>query len=218
MTDIVGIRFKKTGRIYYFDPAGIDVDINDEIPQNILRNFKTNSKVTEQEKEKIYEEAYNETESNSKNKKKGVWAKALVESEGDEKKTQTNYIKARVKSMIEEIESSRFEKFYEQYVRENYVQKRKKIIFKNILAQDREERIEIEDNEKAQWHAELKRYHAIGDYKIAIFYYKITTLLPYYWVSGIDKNNSHIRRHQKTIEQVINDINDYFEKLVEETK
>ena len=31
MTDIVGIRFKKTGRIYYFDPSGIDVDINDDV-------------------------------------------------------------------------------------------------------------------------------------------------------------------------------------------
>ncbi len=29
MTEIVGVRFKRTGRVYYFDPAGIDLDLND---------------------------------------------------------------------------------------------------------------------------------------------------------------------------------------------
>ena len=29
MADIVGIRFKKAGKVYYFDPAGIDLEAND---------------------------------------------------------------------------------------------------------------------------------------------------------------------------------------------
>ena len=29
MTEIVGVRFKRTGRVYYFDPAGIELDLND---------------------------------------------------------------------------------------------------------------------------------------------------------------------------------------------
>jgi len=29
MADIVGIRFKKAGKVYYFDPAGIDLEVND---------------------------------------------------------------------------------------------------------------------------------------------------------------------------------------------
>ncbi len=29
MAEIVGIRFKRAGRIYYFDPAGIDLEVND---------------------------------------------------------------------------------------------------------------------------------------------------------------------------------------------
>ncbi len=29
MAEIVGIRFKKAGRVYYFDPAGIDLKVND---------------------------------------------------------------------------------------------------------------------------------------------------------------------------------------------
>ena len=31
MIDIVGIRFKKAGRIYYFDPAGIELEANDSV-------------------------------------------------------------------------------------------------------------------------------------------------------------------------------------------
>jgi len=31
MTDIVGVRFKRAGRIYYFDPAGIELEVNDYI-------------------------------------------------------------------------------------------------------------------------------------------------------------------------------------------
>ena len=29
MTEVVGIRFKRAGRIYYFDPAGVEVNLND---------------------------------------------------------------------------------------------------------------------------------------------------------------------------------------------
>ncbi|MDY6917527.1 MAG: stage 0 sporulation family protein [Chloroflexota bacterium] len=31
MTDVVGIRFKQAGRVYYFDPAGIDLELNDQV-------------------------------------------------------------------------------------------------------------------------------------------------------------------------------------------
>ena len=31
MTDIVGIRFKKAGRIYYFDPADIELEVDDSV-------------------------------------------------------------------------------------------------------------------------------------------------------------------------------------------
>lgn len=31
MADIVGIRFKKAGKVYYFDPAGIELLINDHV-------------------------------------------------------------------------------------------------------------------------------------------------------------------------------------------
>lgn len=31
MADIVGIRFKRAGKVYYFDPAGIDLEVNDHV-------------------------------------------------------------------------------------------------------------------------------------------------------------------------------------------
>jgi len=31
MTDIVGVRFKRAGRIYYFDPVGIELEVNDYV-------------------------------------------------------------------------------------------------------------------------------------------------------------------------------------------
>ncbi len=31
MVNIVGIRFKRAGRVYYFDPAGIDLKVNDQV-------------------------------------------------------------------------------------------------------------------------------------------------------------------------------------------
>ena len=31
MAEIVGVRFKRTGRVYYFDPAEIDLEVNDQV-------------------------------------------------------------------------------------------------------------------------------------------------------------------------------------------
>jgi cell fate regulator YaaT (PSP1 superfamily) len=40
MAEIVGIRFKRAGRIYYFDPAGIDLEVNDYIVVKTARGLK----------------------------------------------------------------------------------------------------------------------------------------------------------------------------------
>ena len=37
MAEIVGIRFKRAGRVYYFDPAGIDLEVNDCVVVNTGR-------------------------------------------------------------------------------------------------------------------------------------------------------------------------------------
>ena len=40
MTEIVGIRFKRAGRVYYFDPAGIDLEVNDYVVVNTGRGLE----------------------------------------------------------------------------------------------------------------------------------------------------------------------------------
>lgn len=34
---VVGIRYKKAGRVYYFDPAGIELKVNDYVVVNTPR-------------------------------------------------------------------------------------------------------------------------------------------------------------------------------------
>ena len=40
MADIVGIRFKRTGKVYYFDPAGIELAVEDCVVVNTNRGME----------------------------------------------------------------------------------------------------------------------------------------------------------------------------------
>jgi len=40
MAEIVGIRFKRAGRVYYFDPAGIDLEVNDHVVIKTTRGLE----------------------------------------------------------------------------------------------------------------------------------------------------------------------------------
>ena len=40
MADVVGIRFKRTGKVYYFDPAGIDLDVNNHVVVKTVRGLE----------------------------------------------------------------------------------------------------------------------------------------------------------------------------------
>ncbi len=40
MADIVGIRFKRTGKVYYFDPAGIEMEVNDWVVVETTRGLE----------------------------------------------------------------------------------------------------------------------------------------------------------------------------------
>ncbi len=40
MAEIVGIRFKRLGRVYYFDPAGIDLEVNDYVIVKTTRGLE----------------------------------------------------------------------------------------------------------------------------------------------------------------------------------
>ncbi len=40
MAEIVGVRFKRTGKVYYFDPAGIDLEVNDSVVVETARGLE----------------------------------------------------------------------------------------------------------------------------------------------------------------------------------
>jgi cell fate regulator YaaT (PSP1 superfamily) len=40
MTNIVGVRFKRAGKVYYFDPAGIDLEVNDYVVVDTTRGLE----------------------------------------------------------------------------------------------------------------------------------------------------------------------------------
>lgn len=40
MADIVGVRFKKAGKVYYFDPSGIDLEVNDPVVVTTTRGLE----------------------------------------------------------------------------------------------------------------------------------------------------------------------------------
>ena len=46
MADIVGIRFKEAGRVYYFDPAGFELEVNDCVVVNTARGLELGHVVT----------------------------------------------------------------------------------------------------------------------------------------------------------------------------
>ena len=40
MAEIVGVRFKRAGKVYYFDPAGIDLEVNDHVVVETSRGLE----------------------------------------------------------------------------------------------------------------------------------------------------------------------------------
>jgi len=40
MTEIIGVRFKRAGKVYYFDPAGIDLEVNDHVVVETTRGLE----------------------------------------------------------------------------------------------------------------------------------------------------------------------------------
>jgi len=46
MAEIVGVRFKRAGRVYYFDPAGFDLEVNDYVVVNTARGLELGQVVT----------------------------------------------------------------------------------------------------------------------------------------------------------------------------
>jgi cell fate regulator YaaT (PSP1 superfamily) len=40
MADVVGVRFKRTGRVYYFDPSGIELEVGERVVVETSRGLE----------------------------------------------------------------------------------------------------------------------------------------------------------------------------------
>jgi hypothetical protein len=100
-------------------------------------NNQSNTKIQNRlNEEKIYAQAYAEFERGEL--RKGLWAKALANSDGDSEKAKSRYLRSRVQSILDEIT-----------IREHHQQK--------IVDFETSKKIEIERNiQKEQSYTSLK--------------------------------------------------------------
>lgn len=66
----------------------------------LFDNFKTKKAEARLIEEALYQEALNEVEQGIR--RDGIWAKAIVDSNGEESKARALYLKYRVRSLIDE--------------------------------------------------------------------------------------------------------------------
>ena len=50
MINVVGVKFKHAGKIYYFDPAGINVELGDHVIVETARGLEFGTVALEEEK------------------------------------------------------------------------------------------------------------------------------------------------------------------------
>jgi hypothetical protein len=200
---------------------------NLNIPDDILKKLKNQSEVTDTEKEKLYEQAFDETTVNSQNMNRGLWAKCLVENNGDEKQTQTSYIKKRVENWVLEKNNNRFKKMQNEYLNTLQEKIEEEKFIKSIENQERIKNLKekfltegklresAENLEGKKSHSKFIKHYYFENIKIAIFEYQLTTFYPFYWIVKLRKNNNnHEKRHFGSLKIVEEDINKYLNQLM----
>ena len=46
MTEVIGVRFKKVGKVYFFDPAGLQVSVGDHVIVETARGIESGEVAT----------------------------------------------------------------------------------------------------------------------------------------------------------------------------
>jgi chemosensory pili system protein ChpA (sensor histidine kinase/response regulator) len=108
-------------------------------------------KATNSEQESYYEEALNEM--NSGDRRPGIYAKAIADSLGDEKKVDSLYLKYRAQSLMEEAERIAAEKIAAERIEAERIAEEERLEAERIAEEERleaerkakEERLEAEE-------------------------------------------------------------------------
>ena len=124
-----------------------DNTMNDEsyeITEQEQQDLFNQVKITPEEEEQIYADVSKETEPDKR--KEGIWAKALIQSDGDEQKTKIAYMKLRVETLINELKNVKFNELIKELEKEKDklkdLEQKVKTIFIEMVERQKYEREE----------------------------------------------------------------------------
>ena len=109
-------------------------------------------KATNSEQESYYEEALNEM--NSGDRRPGIYAKAIADSLGDEKKVDSLYLKYRAQSLMEEAERIAAEKIAAERIEAERIAEEERLEAERIAEEERLE-AERKAEEERIWNERL---------------------------------------------------------------
>ena len=128
-------------------------------------------KATNSEQESYYEEALNEM--NSGDRRPGIYAKAIADSLGDEKKVDSLYLKYRAQSLMEEAERIAAEKIEAERIEAERIAEEERLEAERIADLERleAERLEAERLEAERIAEEARKLNNQMDFTDLIRYF-----------------------------------------------
>ncbi|MFL2466658.1 MAG: hypothetical protein ACJ0G6_02355, partial [Candidatus Pseudothioglobus sp.] len=105
-------------------------------------------KATNSEQESYYEEALNEM--NSGDRRPGIYAKAIADSLGDEKKVDSLYLKYRAQSLMEEAEKIEAERLEAERLEAERIAEEERLEAERIAEEERLEAERIAEEERLE--------------------------------------------------------------------
>ena len=200
-----------------------EVKVSEKEKKEIWNNIS----ITTSEEEKIYEKVAIEVE---KDRKEGIWTKALVQSDGDENKTKIQYIKLRVEIITNELIEKKFEEGISTFIQ----QKKRALKIKKIIFEEKQRLHKLQTDESKtgnhiDYHYEVqnsnfKESKALLEPNFTITIYRLNERNgagkkeKYYWIKsqetfGFRRSTRAIREFSMTVEGVKKNIEDHYNKL-----
>ena len=213
-----------------FKPTIEDNAMNDdsyEITEQEQQDLFNQVKITPEEEEQIYADVSKETEPDKR--KEGIWTKALIQSDGDEKKTKITYMKLRVEILINELKNSKFNNLINELKeeRQKFIDLENDVRSQFVLMKQRQE-FDNKENENsrilvhqpviidARFDNKFLTKLIGEDYIIKVFqnkYEKYRNGDTFYWMKG-----SENRIYAKTADLVEEDIQNHYADFIEKVK
>jgi len=199
-----------------------------EVSEKEKKEIWTNISITTNEEEKLYETIAIEVE---KDRREGIWTKALVESDGDENKTKIQYIKLRVEILTNELKEKKFQEAISIFIKH----KKRSLQLKKIVFDERArirgfqtlemktgnhlaDLYNVNSISKENEDKELFKSFFAENFTINIYHLNDRNdpgrKDRYYWLKGKQAKDIPIRSYWLNIELVKKDIESHFTDLI----